>query len=76
MLEKFNPFDMKKKGQMGGGIIGVVIGLILIIAVAVPVTLDTISSVNVSGTASTILNLVPVGLALAALILGFGVARK
>ncbi len=60
------------KGQRG--IIAVVIGIILLVAVAIPVTTDVISSANLTGTASTIIDLLPVFLALAGLVLVAGLS--
>lgn len=62
-----------KKGQrnMGGGIMAVIFGTILIVAVAIPVTQDAIDTANLSGITATIVGFIPVflglgGLALAA----------
>ena len=60
------------KGQRG--IIAVVIGIILLVAVAIPVTTDVIGSANLTGTASTIIDLLPVFLALAGLVLVAGLS--
>jgi len=55
-------------GQMGGGIAGVIVALIVVIiitvAVAIPVTIQVENDSNITGTAKTILDLVPVMLAL------------
>lgn len=65
---------MNKKGQasgMGGGVMAVIFGTILIVAVAIPVTQDAIDTSNLTGITETIVGFIPVflglgGLALAA----------
>lgn len=61
---------MKIKAQ--AGIIGLVVSIILIVAVAIPVTQNVIGSANLTGVAGTIINLLPVFLALGGLILVAG----
>lgn len=48
-----------KKGFTVGSIVAVVIGLIMLIALAVPVTSDIVASANLTGTTATIANLLP-----------------
>ena len=60
---------MDKKGNM---IIGVVIGIVLLVAVAIPVTQSVITSANLSGTAGTVIDLLPLFLAIAGLVLVAG----
>ena len=48
-----------KKGFTVGSIVAVVIGLIMLIALAVPVTQDIVTSANLTGTTATIANLLP-----------------
>ena len=60
---------MNKKGQMGGRVLGVIFGTILIVAVAIPVTLDVISDANLTGTTATVVGFIPLFLGLAGLAL-------
>lgn len=48
-----------KKGFTVGSIVAVVIGLIMLIALAVPVTSDIVADANLTGTTATIANLLP-----------------
>jgi len=62
-----------KKGQnLIGGIIGVIVGLIMIVAVAIPVIQDTITNQAFSGTTKTITDLFPILLAVGGLVLVTG----
>jgi len=59
------------QNNMGGGVMAVIFGTILIVAVAIPVTQDAITTANLTGITSTIVGFIPVflglgGLALAA----------
>lgn len=51
------------------GVIAVVVGIVLFVAVALPVTLDVIANSSATGTTLTILNILPVMLAVGALLL-------
>lgn len=69
---------INKRGAMAGGIIAIVIGIILLVAVAIPVTKDVISNTTATGTTLTILNLYAVLLAVVGLIMivgGFGMSK-
>ncbi len=57
-----------KTGQLVSNIIGSVIGVIMFIAVAIPVTTEIIVTANVTGTTLTILNLLPLFYAIGALL--------
>ena len=57
-----------KSGQLISNIIGSVIGVIMFIAVAIPVTTDIIATANVTGTTLTIINLLPLFYAIGALL--------
>lgn len=62
-------------------VIGIVLGLVLLIAVALPVTYDVITSSNttgkITGTTATVVNLLPLGIAIGALAFVFmGVVGK
>lgn len=68
-----------KKGNMVGGIIALVIGIILVVSVAIPVVQNAVTSGNFSGTTKTITDLFVVLLAIGGLVLiagGFLVGRK
>lgn len=56
------------------GVIGVVIGIILLVAVAVPITKNTVSSANLTGTDLTIANIFVTLLLVAGLVLIAGLA--
>jgi hypothetical protein len=64
---------MDKRGELGGGImqrvVAIIVGIVGITAAAIPVVVDTTSSANVSGTTGTILDLVPLFLGIAAMVL-------
>jgi len=61
---------MDKKGQITvASVVAVVIGLIMIIALAVPVAQDLIISANLTGTVATIAGLLPLLLIVGAVIL-------
>lgn len=59
-------------GQVGGGLISTIIGItvavIVIVAVAIPVTDDVITDANLTGTTATIVELIPLFFALAGLV--------
>jgi len=57
-----------KAGQLVSNIIGSVIGVIMFVAVAIPVTQDIINNTTLSGTTSTIVNLLPLFYAIGALL--------
>lgn len=58
-----------KKGQIGGRIMQVIFGVILVVAVAIPITNDVINSANLSGTTATVVGFIPLFLGLAGLAL-------
>ena len=58
-----------KKGQIGGRILVVIFGTIMIVAVAIPVTLEVIADANLTGTTATVVGFIPLFLALAGLAL-------
>jgi archaellum biogenesis protein FlaJ (TadC family) len=51
-----------------GGLIGLLISIVIVVAVVIPVTNDVITSLNATGTLGTILNIVPIMLAVLALV--------
>ncbi len=61
-------FLKARKGQLVANIVGSVIGVIMFVAVAIPVTQDIIDNVTLSGTTSTIVNLLPLFYAIGALL--------
>ena len=64
----FGKMMRQKTGQMVSNVIGSVIGVIMFIAVAIPVTQDIIDNVTLTGTTSTIVNLLPLFYAIGALL--------
>ncbi len=60
---------MDKKGQLGGRILVVIFGIILIVAVAIPITDDVITDANLTGTTATVVGFIPLFLGLAGLAL-------
>lgn len=60
------------KGQ--GGIVGLVVTIILIVAVAIPITNSVIATANLSGVSKTIIDLLPVFLALGGLVVVAGLS--
>ncbi len=61
-------FKMNRKGQTAN-ILNLIVAIVLIVAAALPVTLDVIANVTTTGTTTTVLNLVPLFLAIGALVL-------
>ena len=59
-------------GNLMGGLIGLMMGLILSIAVVLPVTDEVITNGNFSGITATIVNLIPVVVALIPMVLAAG----
>ena len=60
---------MNKKGQIGGRILLVIFGIILVVAVAIPITVDVIAAANLTGITATVVGFIPLFLALAGLAL-------
>lgn len=59
-----------KRGQFSiGSIVAVVIGIIMLVALAVPVTQDVVADANLTGTTATIANLLPLLLIVGGVIL-------
>lgn len=52
-----------------GSIVAVIVGIILLVAAAIPITQNVIDSSNVTGTAATVLNLLPLMIAIGGIIL-------
>jgi len=52
-----------------GSIVAVIIGIIMLVAVAIPVTQDVVDSANLTGTAATVTGLLPLLLAVGGVIL-------
>lgn len=64
-MKNYNP----TKGFTVGSIVAVIIGIIMLVAVAIPVTQDVVESANLTGTAATVVNLLPLLLAVGGVIL-------
>lgn len=56
-------------GGLGARIMAVIFGTILIVAVAIPITNDTIADANLTGTTATVVGFIPLFLGLAGLAL-------
>ena len=54
-------------GGIGGKVLYVIFAIILIVAVAIPVTTQVITDANLSGTTETVVGFIPLFLALAGL---------
>lgn len=68
---------MKNKKGMVGTIVGLIVAIIALVAVAIPITNSVITSANLTGINATIVSYIPTFLALAGLALvagmvGFG----
>lgn len=80
-MEKFGEdlLDMEVKGEYKGAIVeyivALIIGIVLSVGVALPITTSTITAVNASGTTSTILNIVPIFIALIPVVMVAGYYR-
>lgn len=59
-----------------GGIVGLIVAIILIVAVAIPITTSVIASANLTGVSKTIIDLLPVFLALGGLVLVAGLSTR
>jgi hypothetical protein len=58
---------MNRKGQAGGlvtAFIGIMIAVIVGVGVAIPVVIETVDNLSIGGTAGTVLDLLPLMLAL------------
>jgi len=66
---------MNKKGMIGN-IVGLIVAIIAIVAIAIPVSGSVISSANLTGLNATIVSFIPTFLALAGLALVAGVIRS
>lgn len=61
-------FKRNKKAQTAN-ILNLIVAIVLIVAAALPVTLDVIANVSLSGTTKTVVDLVPLFLGIGALVL-------
>jgi hypothetical protein len=52
-----------------GSIVAVIVGIIMLVAVAIPVTDDVITSANLTGTTATVVGLIPLLLAVGGIVL-------
>jgi len=60
------------RANLVGGLIGLTFGLIVSIAVVLPITQDVIDAENFTGTTATIVNIIPVFVALIPMVLAAG----
>ena len=58
----------KHKNAQTGNILNLIVAIVLIVAAAIPVTLDVIANTTISGTTKTIVDLIPLFLGIGALI--------
>lgn len=65
----YNYMIMNKKGTVGGRVMAVIFGTILIVAVAIPITTQTIEDANLTGVTATVVGFIPLFLGLAGLAL-------
>ncbi len=61
--------------SMTGAIMSVVVGTILIVAVAIPITQSIITDANLTGTTGTIVGFIPLFLGIAGLFLAVSMVR-
>ena len=61
-------FKRNRKAQTAN-ILNLIVAIVLIVAAALPVTLDVIANVSLSGTTKTVVDLVPLFLGIGALVL-------
>ena len=61
--------------SMINAVMTVIIGTILLVAVAIPLTVDTIASANLTGTTGTVVGYIPLFLGIAALVLAIAMIR-
>lgn len=66
---------MNKRGMIGN-IVGLIVAIIAIVAIAIPVSGSVITSANLTGLNATIVSFIPTFLALAGLALVAGVVRS
>ena len=64
-------FEIKaKKGELSiGSVVAVVIGLIMVIAIAIPVVSDIVDTANLTGTTAVVAGLLPLLLVVATIVL-------
>jgi hypothetical protein len=67
-LNKLRKSGARAQGNIGSLFIGVMVAAILGVGVAIPVVLDVIDQANVTGTTATVLDLVPLFVALLLLV--------
>lgn len=67
---------LRAKKGMVNMIVGLIVAIIALVAVAIPVTQDVITTANLTGTTATIVSFIPVFLGLAGLALVAGLVSK
>ena len=65
--ELYKMFRTNKKGQ-AANILNLIVAVVLIVAAAIPVTLDVIANTTISGTTKTIVDLIPLFLGIGAMV--------
>jgi hypothetical protein len=71
----FSKLLRHKKGQIANSVMTVIFGTILLVAVAIPITLDVIADANLTGLTATVVGFIPLFLGLAGLVLAMTLIR-
>lgn len=58
--------------NMIGGMIGLIIGIVMSVAVAIPITEDVVTDANLTGTTKTIVEILPIFVALVPMVMVAG----
>jgi len=69
MLETNVPKEFGANEAMVNEVVGLIVALIMVVAVAIPISTQVIAAANLTGIAATIVGFVPTFLALGALVL-------
>ena len=65
-------YSYNRGASMIGGMIGLIIGIVMSVAVAIPITEDVVTDANLTGTTATIVNIIPIFVALVPMVLVAG----
>jgi uncharacterized protein YacL len=65
-------YSYNRGASIIGGMVGLIIGIVMSVAVAIPVTEDVVTSANLTGTTKTIVEIIPVFVALIPMVLVAG----
>lgn len=67
---------MRSKKGASNGVLGVIFAIILIVAVAIPVSTSVIADANLTGTTATVVGFIPLFLGLAGLAVAAAMVRS